>query len=106
MSDNHAGYQQHAMDGDAAAKTMDKGASAALPNTEFGDGIYEASKPRAEPAGDKATGAGTVCLNPSYILSHILRASRFMFHTQHFVLELLLWTVALGLLLILICGVS
>ena len=61
MSDNHAGYQQHAMDGDAAAKTMDKGASAALPNTEFGDGIYEASKPRAEPAGDKASGAGTVC---------------------------------------------
>jgi hypothetical protein len=49
------------MDGDAAAKTMDKGASAALGNTEFADGIYEASKPRMEPAGEKATGAGTVC---------------------------------------------
>jgi len=49
------------MDGDASAKTMDKGASATLPNTDFGDSIFEASKPRVEPVGDKATGAGTVC---------------------------------------------
>lgn len=27
-------------------------------NTEFTDGIYEASKPREEPMGEKATGTG------------------------------------------------
>ncbi|PNS15141.1 hypothetical protein CAC42_8142 [Sphaceloma murrayae] len=48
------------MDGDSSAKTMDKGATAAKPFTDFGDDtIHEASKPRGEPLGEKTTGAGT-----------------------------------------------
>ncbi|CAD0082025.1 unnamed protein product [Aureobasidium vineae] len=48
------------MDGDASAKTMDKGASAALRNDDFGStGIHEDSVPRGEPVGEKTTGTGT-----------------------------------------------
>ncbi|GAB7344107.1 hypothetical protein MBLNU457_2009t1 [Dothideomycetes sp. NU457] len=45
------------MDGDASAKTMDKGASSAMQDTEFTSGVHEASKPRMEPAGEKTTGS-------------------------------------------------
>ncbi|KAI4722202.1 hypothetical protein E4T48_01550 [Aureobasidium sp. EXF-10727] len=48
------------MDGDASAKTMDKGASAALRVDDFGStGIHEDAVPRGEPAGEKTTGTGT-----------------------------------------------
>ena len=70
------------MDGDASAKTMDKGASAyvvldmleglsdkltlpsALKGDDFGSaGIHEDSVPRGEPAGEKTTGTGTSAFN-------------------------------------------
>jgi hypothetical protein len=60
-TNNTDGYKPHVIDGDVAAKTMDKGASSAMANTEFTDSIFEASKPRSEPLGEKATGAGEVC---------------------------------------------
>ncbi|CAD0086322.1 unnamed protein product [Aureobasidium mustum] len=48
------------MDGDSSAKTMDKGASAALRNDEFGNSaVHEDAVPRGEPAGEKTTGTGT-----------------------------------------------
>ncbi|KAI5252360.1 hypothetical protein E4T42_03445 [Aureobasidium subglaciale] len=48
------------MDGDSSAKTMDKGASAALRVDDFGStGIHEDAVPRGEPAGEKTTGTGT-----------------------------------------------
>ncbi|CAD0106370.1 unnamed protein product [Aureobasidium uvarum] len=48
------------MDGDSSAKTMDKGASAALRNDDFGStGIHEDAVPKGEPAGEKTTGTGT-----------------------------------------------
>ncbi|KAJ8610244.1 hypothetical protein MRB53_038647 [Persea americana] len=48
------------MDGDASAKTMDKGASSAMAETEHASGIFEASKPRQEPLGEKTTGSTSV----------------------------------------------
>ncbi|KAI4747476.1 hypothetical protein E4T50_02217 [Aureobasidium sp. EXF-12298] len=48
------------MDGDSSAKTMDKGASAALRNDDLGsNAIHEDAVPRGEPAGEKTTGTGT-----------------------------------------------
>ncbi|THV98314.1 hypothetical protein D6C77_00326 [Aureobasidium pullulans] len=48
------------MDGDASAKTMDKGASAALRNDDMGiNAVHEDAVPRGEPAGEKTTGTGT-----------------------------------------------
>lgn len=48
------------MDGDSSAKTMDKGASAALRNDELGsNAVHEDAVPRGEPAGEKTTGTGT-----------------------------------------------
>ncbi|KAG9695410.1 hypothetical protein KCU81_g370, partial [Aureobasidium melanogenum] len=48
------------MDGDSSAKTMDKGASAALRNDDLGsNAVHEDAVPRGEPAGEKTTGTGT-----------------------------------------------
>ncbi|KAI9829959.1 MAG: hypothetical protein M1819_005931 [Sarea resinae] len=53
------------MDGDSSAKTLDKGAKSAMLDNEFTSGIHEASKPDAEPAGEKTTGTGTSAFDSS-----------------------------------------
>jgi len=53
-------YQPGQQDGDAAAKTFDKGVAATAPHTDLSDGVFEAAKPHSgsNPIGEKTTGAG------------------------------------------------
>ncbi|KAI9846757.1 MAG: hypothetical protein M1837_003606 [Sclerophora amabilis] len=62
------------MDGDSSAKTMDKGASAAMGHAEHTSGIHEDSKPKIEPAGQKTTGAGTSAFNAEGAVGSMFKA--------------------------------
>ncbi|KAI9721817.1 MAG: hypothetical protein M1812_002153 [Candelaria pacifica] len=62
------------MDGDSSAKTMDKGASSAMGETELSSGIHEDSKPKVEPAGEKTAGTGTSAFSSSGAIGSMFNA--------------------------------
>ncbi|KAF4550713.1 Hypothetical protein D9617_16g015020 [Elsinoe fawcettii] len=54
------------MDGDASRQTLDRGANAGKPVTDFADDtIHEATKTKGEPLGEKTTGTGTSAFDAS-----------------------------------------
>ncbi|KAI1085209.1 hypothetical protein F5B20DRAFT_575679 [Whalleya microplaca] len=59
-----SGYRPGQVDGDESAKAALKGASSAMPNTEFSGGIHEQAISK-EPAGEKTTGTGTSAFDSS-----------------------------------------
>ncbi|KAI1502225.1 hypothetical protein F5X99DRAFT_169948 [Biscogniauxia marginata] len=50
-----SGYRPGKVDGDEAAKALDKGANAAMPNVELASGIHETAA-RGKPAAQKTSG--------------------------------------------------
>ncbi|KAI9804925.1 MAG: hypothetical protein M1833_006228 [Piccolia ochrophora] len=62
------------MDGDSSAKTLDKGASAAMGHSEMSDSIHEDSKPKLEPAGEKTTGTGTSAFHAGGAIGSMFKA--------------------------------
>lgn len=53
-----SGYLPGQNDGDESAKALDRGASSAMPNTEFSSGIHESANQK-DPAGAKTSGTAT-----------------------------------------------